>query len=70
MFGITWLAAAAPPAAAAGGNTVENTVVKVFATVRRPDPYKPWQKEPAEEVSGSGVIIEGKRILTTAHVVL
>ena len=21
---------------------VENSVVKIFATVRRPDPYKPW----------------------------
>jgi S1-C subfamily serine protease len=49
---------------------VEASVVKVFSTLRRPDPFKPWTKEPADEVSGSGVIIEGKRILTNAHVVL
>ena len=23
---------------------VENSVVKIFATIRRPDPYKPWTK--------------------------
>jgi S1-C subfamily serine protease len=71
LLGITWLTATPPPAeAATAASQVESSVVKVFATVRRPDPYKPWQKEPAEEISGSGVIIEGKRILTNAHVVL
>lgn len=48
---------------------VENSVVKIFATVRRPDPYKPWAKQSPVDVTGSGVIIEGKRILTNAHVV-
>ena len=48
---------------------VENSVVKIFATVRRPDPYKPWTKSAPAAVTGSGVIIEGKRILTNAHVV-
>jgi S1-C subfamily serine protease len=49
---------------------VENAVVKVFATVRRPDPYRPWTKAAPSDITGSGVIIEGKRILTNAHVVL
>ncbi len=48
---------------------VENSVVKIFATVRRPEPYKPWTKAAPSPVTGSGVIIEGKRILTNAHVV-
>jgi len=48
---------------------VENSVVKIFATVRRPDPYKPWTKASPAAITGSGVIIEGKRILTNAHVV-
>jgi len=48
---------------------VENSVVKIFATIRRPDPYKPWTKASPADVTGSGVIIEGKRILTNAHVV-
>lgn len=49
---------------------VQNTVVKIFATVRYPDPFRPWTKQPPQEVTGSGVIIEGKRILTNAHVIL
>ena len=48
---------------------LENSVVKVFSTLRRPDPYKPWTKAAPAEVTGSGVVIEGKRILTNAHVV-
>jgi S1-C subfamily serine protease len=49
---------------------IENTVVKIFATKSNPDPLKPWTKQAPQEVTGSGVIIEGKRILTNAHVVL
>jgi S1-C subfamily serine protease len=49
---------------------VENAVVKVFCTARLPDPYKPWAKQAPREATGTGVIIEGKRILTNAHVVL
>jgi S1-C subfamily serine protease len=52
-----------------GSGTVENSVVKIFSTVRYPNPYQPWTKEPPEDISGSGVVIEGKRILTNAHVV-
>ncbi|PTX97796.1 S1C family serine protease [Opitutus sp. ER46] len=51
-------------------DAIENAVVKIFATMRRPDLYRPWSKSPPSEVTGSGVIIEGKRILTNAHVVL
>ncbi|HVS38065.1 MAG TPA: trypsin-like peptidase domain-containing protein, partial [Gemmataceae bacterium] len=47
----------------------EDSVVKVIATIRYPDPLKPWAKGDPVEVSGSGVVIEGKRILTNAHVV-
>jgi S1-C subfamily serine protease len=49
---------------------VQNSVVKVFATVSYPDPFRPWTKNPPRDVTGSGVIIEGKRILTNAHVIL
>ena len=51
-------------------STVENSVVKVFASARYPDLTKPWTKQAPTEVTGSGVIIEGKHILTNAHVVL
>ena len=52
-----------------GGGTIENSVVKIFSTVRYPNPYKPWSKESPVDLTGSGVVIEGKRILTNAHVV-
>ena len=50
--------------------TVENSVVKVFSTARYPDFYKPWTKQAPSEATGTGVVIEGKRILSNAHVVL
>ena len=65
---------AAPAPAAASAETpspaVENSVVKVFSTIREPDPYKPWTKREPAEISGSGAIISGNRILTNAHMVL
>ena len=48
---------------------IEDSVVKVFSTLRYPDLYKPWTKASPEDVTGSGVVIEGKRILTNAHMV-
>jgi S1-C subfamily serine protease len=45
-------------------------VVKVFSTASYPDVYRPWLKQAPTEVTGSGVVIAGKRILTNAHVVL
>ncbi|WP_082439377.1 MULTISPECIES: S1C family serine protease [unclassified Massilia] len=61
--------AKAAPTAPAIASHVENSVVKIFSTLRRPDPYKPWTKATPQDVTGSGVIIEGRRILTNAHVV-
>ena len=58
-----------PPVDPKSASTIERTVVKVFATSRNPDPYKPWTKHSPSESTGTGVIIEGKRILTNAHVV-
>jgi S1-C subfamily serine protease len=66
--------AAPPPApvapAPAVSALVENSVVKVFSTMRLPDPYRPWTKQAPADESGTGVVIEGQRILTNAHVVL
>jgi S1-C subfamily serine protease len=71
LFALTHIASAAThdqngdaPAA------IENSVVKVFSTMRYPDPFKPWTKQAPADATGSGVVIEGKRILTNAHVVL
>jgi len=62
--------AAAPATALASAPLVENSVVKVFSTIARPDPYRPWSKETPTDVTGSGTVISGKRILTNAHMVL
>ena len=51
------------------GDPIEKSVVKIFSTVRHPDFGKPWNKQAPREISGSGNVIEGNRILTNAHVV-
>src|ERR1700694_1191604 len=48
----------------------EDSVVRVTASVRYPNPLRPWTKSNAVEVQGTGVVIEGKKILTNAHLVL
>jgi len=53
----------------AASHAVENTVVKVFSTMRYPDTAKPWTKQEPSEATGSGVVIDDHRILTNAHVV-
>ena len=63
-------AAAAPAPVESKSDVVANSVVKIFSTARYPDTYKPWTKQAPSEVTGSGVVIKGKRILTNAHVVL
>jgi S1-C subfamily serine protease len=47
-----------------------DSVVKVFAQMRLPNPVRPWTKQNPVEVGGSGVVIEKNRILTNAHIVL
>jgi S1-C subfamily serine protease len=47
----------------------EQSVVKIITTQRQPDFFRPWTKDSPDEVSGSGVVIAGPRILTNAHVV-
>jgi len=73
LLGFLLLCGFASAAVAAPADTapsIENSVVKVFATMRYPDPFKPWTKQAPTEITASGVVIEGKRILTNAHVVL
>jgi S1-C subfamily serine protease len=69
-----WLGAS--PAAFARGDDIDpkeealrESVVKVSATMRAPELMRPWTKASPREGSGTGVVIEGKRILTNAHVV-
>ena len=48
---------------------IRDAVVKISATMRMPDPLHPWTKQSPRDASGTGVVVEGKRILTNAHVV-
>jgi S1-C subfamily serine protease len=65
--GVAGAAHSGDPAAAPA---LENSVVKIFSTMRYPDPFKPWTKQAPSEATASGVVIEGRRILTNAHAVL
>ncbi len=46
-----------------------DSVVKILVAVRSPDPLHPWTKQSPRDASGTGVVIEGNRVLTNAHVV-
>lgn len=50
-------------------STTTSSVVQLFVYSDPPDLTMPWQTEGADLYGGSGVIIEGNRILTNAHVV-
>jgi S1-C subfamily serine protease len=67
-----WLLAAPLSALAGdqGEEAIQESVVKITATVRNPDPTKPWIKANPQDISGTGVVIKGKRILTNAHMAL
>jgi S1-C subfamily serine protease len=62
-------AQATAPVEIAATGALTNSVVKVFSTSRAPDTFKPWAKQSPQESTGSGVVIDSKRILTNAHVV-
>jgi S1-C subfamily serine protease len=51
-------------------SSIRESVVKITANMRYPDILHPWTKQSPRQASGTGVVINGKRILTNAHVVL
>ncbi len=48
---------------------VYRSVVKVYATTQAPDYDTPWMGTAPTRSTGSGVVIDGERVLTGAHVV-
>ncbi len=56
-------------AAAQPAFDIRPSVVKIFTTARRPELRRPWAGATPVEFTGSGVVIEGNRILTNAHMV-
>ncbi len=48
---------------------VREAIVKVYTVHNVPDYYNPWNMRGTQSSTGSGCIIEGRRILTNGHVV-
>lgn len=59
----------APSATLRAQDKIRDLVVKIHAVHNVPDVLRPWTKNSPQHVKGSGVVIDGKRILTNAHVV-
>lgn len=55
--------------AGADGAPITSSVVSLDVVIDEPDLMAPWQTKGIEYAGGSGVIIDGQRILTNAHVV-
>jgi S1-C subfamily serine protease len=56
-------------AASAWSGGPEDSIVRVTSVLRLPNPVRPWTRQNPAEVGGTGVVIDGKRILTNAHLV-
>ncbi len=48
---------------------IEDSVIKIYTTQSAPDYFTPWRLLPPRQSSGSGAVIAGNQILTSAHVV-
>ncbi len=48
---------------------LEHSLVKIYATMQNENYSMPWQSYPPQSGNGTGFIINGKRILSNAHVV-
>jgi S1-C subfamily serine protease len=54
---------------ASAQDQIRDLVVKIHAVQQAPDLLRPWTRSSPQQVKGSGVVIDGRRILTNAHVV-
>ncbi len=69
IFGFILFFAKVLLVSAAAADFKTDSVVKIFATRNTIDYVNPWQSRGIQEITGSGCIIQGNRILTNAHVV-
>jgi S1-C subfamily serine protease len=51
-------------------SNVQKSMVRVLSNIRYPDPLKPWATQKPTPNIASGMVIEGKRILCSAHALL
>ncbi len=57
------------PSAVFADRDIKKAVVKIYTVFNKYDYYEPWQMQGQRMRNGSGCIINGKRIITNAHVV-
>jgi S1-C subfamily serine protease len=57
------------PRQAMAQDQIRDLVVKIHAVQQAPDLLRPWARNSPQQIKGSGVVIDGRRILTNAHVV-
>ena len=69
IFGFVFFFAEVLLVSAVAADFKTDSVVKIFATRNTIDYKNPWQSRGVQEITGSGCIIQGNRILTNAHVV-
>ncbi|WP_193162982.1 S1C family serine protease [Microbulbifer hainanensis] len=48
---------------------LKRSIIKIYTTAAAPDYFNPWALLNPQQLSGSGAVISGERILTNAHVV-
>ena len=48
---------------------ITGSIVKIYTVYNKHSYYRPWQMEGQESYGGSGCIIKGNRVLTSAHVI-
>ena len=63
------LLAVPAPAASSNDRDMRRATVQIFFTASAPDYAQPWQPGRQGGGTGSGVVIDGRRILTNGHVV-
>jgi S1-C subfamily serine protease len=54
---------------AAPTNDASTAIVKIYVAAVMPDAFAPWRPGSSSDKTGSGAVIEGRRIITNAHVV-
>ena len=69
IFGLMFFFAEVLLVSAVAADFKTDSVVKVFVTYNSIDYVNPWQSRGVSEISGSGCIIQGNRVLTNAHIV-
>jgi S1-C subfamily serine protease len=69
LIGFLFFGSLQPSPAASSATAIRSSVVKIHVTFQNDDYSLPWQSGQPMSATGSGFIIEKRRILTNAHVV-